>query len=570
MTQDAVSSRNIERIHGTVGEILLDALIQNGVRYIFGVPGDFNLTFLDIVERHPQVNFISCRNELNASYAADGYSRIVGLGVLVTTYGVGDLSALNGVAGAYAEKIPLIHISGSPPTHAVERGLPLHHTAADGNFDNVLNCFREFTVESLRLSLSDTASEISRVIRIALTESRPVYIQLPSDIVDREISGNVVSRPSVVFADAVTKKIAWRIFDQIDRSVNPILLVGGAYPRSHFMELLLELAGRRKIPVILSPTAKGILSEYDNRFHGYYKGKQSGRNVSDLMDRADCIVAIGMRYSDVETGLFSDNIDPAVLIDIQPEIVTLGQDAVAIPSANSLIEEILNVADISSGVRGDTSRYALAQKRHHKPGEQLDSLTHASLWACIEDFLDENDIVVTDTGTAFSGLMSVKIPQRSTVISQPTWASLGYALPAALGASVAAQGRRVVAFLGDGSLQMTIQEFSTIASLELPILFFFINNNGYTIEKLINGLHAEYNKIPEWHYLQIIKAMSPGYDIFYRKVNTVNDFYSATECMASHNAVAFIDMVLASDDFPDGLDKFCTEFARFDYGILRD
>ncbi|GBQ21696.1 hypothetical protein AA0472_0534 [Acetobacter estunensis NRIC 0472] len=336
------------------------------------------------------------------------------------------------------------------------------------------------------------------------------------------------------------------------------------------MELLLELAGSRKIPVILSPTAKGILSEYDTRFCGYYKGKQSEKSTSDLLDRADSIVAIGMRYSDVETGLFSDNIDPSALIDIQPEIVTFDQDAVTIPSENILIEEIVNIADLPLAAEGDTSRAAPAQKRDYKRGEQLDSLTHASLWTCIEDFLDEDDIVVADTGTAFSGLMSVKMPQRITVISQPTWASLGYALPAALGASVAARGRRVVVFLGDGSLQMTIQEFSTIVSLNLPILFFFINNKGYTIGKLINGFHAEYNKIPGWDYLQIINAMSPGYDIFYRKVSTVDDFYSAMNCMVSHSKLSFIDMVLPADDFPKGLDKFCAEFANFDYGKPRE
>ena len=146
-----------------IGHFLNQRLTALGIQHVFGVPGDFNLSYLEQIEEHDALEFVGNCNELNAAYAADGYARVHGFSALVTTYGVGDLSALNGIAGAYAENIPMVHISGIPPLHAVQSGALIHHTLVDGNYDNIMNCMKEFTVAQTRLTPANAAAEIDRV-----------------------------------------------------------------------------------------------------------------------------------------------------------------------------------------------------------------------------------------------------------------------------------------------------------------------------------------------------------------------------------------------------------------------
>jgi indolepyruvate decarboxylase len=175
----------------TIGDYLLSRLFELGIRHIFGVPGDFNLWFLEQTIKYSKIAFVGCCNELNAAYAADGYSRMAGISALATTYGVGELAAISGVAGAYAEHVPVVCITGAPPLSAIEKRVLLHHTMADGNYTKMLNCYKEFTVAYACLTPSNARSEIDRVLRACWIEQRPVYLQLPSDV------AGVTTRPPV-------------------------------------------------------------------------------------------------------------------------------------------------------------------------------------------------------------------------------------------------------------------------------------------------------------------------------------------------------------------------------------
>lgn len=149
----------------TIGDFLLRRLQEFGIRHLFGVPGDYNLTLLEQVEALPTLDFIGNCNELNAAYAADGYARTQGFGAVLTTYGVGDLSALNGIAGAYAERVPVIMVSGMPPLHAIIDRALMHHTLGDGNYDNIMVTLRQFTVAQARITVENAAMEIDRVLQ---------------------------------------------------------------------------------------------------------------------------------------------------------------------------------------------------------------------------------------------------------------------------------------------------------------------------------------------------------------------------------------------------------------------
>src|SRR5499425_380060 len=185
MEVNAMSSSSNQRMQ--IGDFLLRRLEEAGVRHLFGVPGDYNLALLQQLQDAGTLKWIGTCNELNASYAADGYARLNGLGALLVTNGVGPLSAINGVAGSYSEHVPVICISGSIPLRSIERGLGMHHTMGDGTWDHFLGAYAQVTVARARLTPRNAASEIDRLILTAWREKLPVYMELPSDIACLEI-----------------------------------------------------------------------------------------------------------------------------------------------------------------------------------------------------------------------------------------------------------------------------------------------------------------------------------------------------------------------------------------------
>src|SRR5262245_45142761 len=166
----------------TIGNFLLRRLHEAGIRHIFGVPGDYNLELMQQLEDRGEPAWIGNCNELNASYASDAYARINGIGALIVTHGVGALSAINGIAGAYSEHVPVILISGSLPLRAIQRGDLMHHTLADREKGNFLLMFAEVTDAQARLTPQTAVAEIDRLILTAWRRKRPVYLELPSDI----------------------------------------------------------------------------------------------------------------------------------------------------------------------------------------------------------------------------------------------------------------------------------------------------------------------------------------------------------------------------------------------------
>lgn len=166
----------------SVADYLLDRLAGCGIDHLFGVPGDYNLQFLDHVIEHSSVRWVGCANELNAAYAADGYARVVGAGALLTTFGVGELSAINGIAGSYAEYVPVLHIVGAPCRSAQRRGELMHHTLGDGDFQHFYRMQQSVTVASAVLDEQNACYEIDRVLQAMLTERRPGYLMLPADV----------------------------------------------------------------------------------------------------------------------------------------------------------------------------------------------------------------------------------------------------------------------------------------------------------------------------------------------------------------------------------------------------
>lgn len=547
-----------------IGDFLNLRLKQMGILHLFGVPGDFNLSYLEQVEADSQLEFIGNCNELNAAYAADGYARINGFAALTTTYGVGDLSAINGIAGAYAENVPVVHISGIPPLHVVQKGTLVHHTLVDGNYDNIMNCMKEFTVAQTRLTPANAAFEIDRVLRQCFLDRRPVHIQLPSDITHVKIE--VTDRPLDLSYPAVEPELLQsavaKLCEVIGSAKNPALLIDNEASVFGVTSLLNDLSQKCSIPFASMLTAKNIMDEGSPRYVGTYVGGASQPNVRSTIEQSDCLIGVGVRFSDVGTGVFTHQIATENYIEIKPYALTIfGQDYPGIEIGQLLVELNKKVAP-----RKLIKPILEKQQPQVIDVPEQQKLSQDILWSAVADFLKEDDVIIGEVGTSNSALAGLKLPATAKYIAQPLWGSIGYTLPALLGSLLAAPERRQILFIGDGSFQLTVQELSTIIRHGLKPIIFLLNNGGYTIERLIMGENAAYNDIQNWRYTEIPAVFNGKHQYKSCVVETVGQLKQTLDTMHQFDGLTFIELKLPAMDAPLSLKKFASVIARFDYG----
>ena len=548
-----------------IGHFLNQRLTALGIQHVFGVPGDFNLSYLEQIEEHDALEFVGNCNELNAAYAADGYARVHGFSALVTTYGVGDLSALNGIAGAYAENIPMVHISGIPPLHAVQSGALIHHTLVDGNYDNIMNCMKEFTVAQTRLTPANAAAEIDRVLKQCFLERRPVHIQLPSDITHIQIE--VDEAPLKFKLTDSDPQILLHVVNEITTALaqakKPIFLVDIEADRFGVTDLILAIAEKASIPFASLSTAKNIMNESSNLYLGTYVGGASQPHIRQAVEDSDCLISIGVRLTDVGTGYFTQQLPQKYIHLTRQHATVFSQDYPAV-----------NLQQVLEGVYQQVPAKKVSKPMLETPvveknvssADDQDLLSHDVLWRHVGQFFQDQDIIIGEVGTSNSALSGVRLPQTAKYISQPVWGSIGYTLPALLGTLFAAPKRRQILFIGDGSIQLTIQELSTIIRHDLKPIIFVLNNGGYTIERLILGEKAVYNDIQNWNYTEIGQAFNGKNSYQKYIVETVGQLKSTLENLHQPDSMVVIELKLPAMDAPLSLHKFADAVAQYDYG----
>ncbi len=310
-----------------IGDFLLRRLEEAGVRHLFGVPGDYNLELLQQLHDTGALKWIGTCSELNASYAADGYARLNGLGALLVTNGVGALSAINGVGGSYSEHVPVICIAGSIPLRSVERGLGMHHTMADGSFDHFLDAYAHVTAAHARLTPRNAVTEIDRLILTAWREKRPVYMELPSDIAYLDIqvpAGPLVLAEVPSDPERLSSCVA-AIAGRLSAATSPAILVDADADRFGVASELMELAEKMQAPVAVINAAKAVIDETFPHYLGIYNGKASEPHVREAIEAGDCLLSIGYRPLEVTTGDFSASL-PTDTIHARGHSVDVGDD----------------------------------------------------------------------------------------------------------------------------------------------------------------------------------------------------------------------------------------------------
>src|SRR5215470_10848547 len=316
-----------ESLTMTVGEFLLRRIREAGVGHAFGVPGDFNLELLQQLEGTGTLEWIGACNELNASYAADGYARLNGLAALIVTNAVGALSAINGVAGSYSEHVPVICVCGSIPLRSMERGLEMHHTMADGTRDRFLRAYAQVTAAQARLTPHNAATEIDRLILTAWRDKLPVYMELPSDIAYLDIEVPVAP---LVLAEPPSDPERLRsctaaIAGRLSQAKAPAILVDLDADRFGAAGDLMGLAEKMRLPVAVVATAKAVIDETFPYYAGIYNGKASPPHVREAIETSDCLLSIGYRPIDLTSGDFTSAL-PAGTIYARGHSVDIGHD----------------------------------------------------------------------------------------------------------------------------------------------------------------------------------------------------------------------------------------------------
>jgi pyruvate decarboxylase len=566
-----------------LAEYLFRRLYQLGVRGLHGVPGDYNLTALDYVAPCG-LDWVGNCNELNAGYAADGYARVKGIGAVVTAFGVGELSVINAIGGAYAEMAPVIHIVGTPPTSVQNVGACMHHSLGDGNFRVFADMAAKVTVAQANLTHAESApSEIDRVLRECLLQSRPVYIELPTDLVSAKVPASLLSTPISIaippndegFEDAEVDLIISKIY----AAKQPFIIVDGFTSRygPDVANLANELVRVTGFPCSTTPFGKGIVDETLPNFHGVYAGIAGKQVYMPWAQSCDLVLRLGPLNSDVNTFGFTTIPDPKVTITFHRDSVEVGNAENGGHYKNlhikGLLQKILDRLDVSRIPKMDpypdlgNPREQLNALEATDPGSIVDQNT---FYQRVSTFFREGDIVLSETGTPSVGGRDFVLPKHTQLINSSIWLSIGYMLGAAQGAALAqrelisdgARKGRTILFEGDGSLQMTVQEISTMIRNKLDITIFVLNNDGYTIERWIHGMEATYNDIAPWRYLKAAEFFGavendPEYKVTTRTASTWGELERvlAEEEVKDGKGFKMIEVRMTREDAPESLKK---------------
>jgi indolepyruvate decarboxylase len=545
----------------TVGDFLLRRLQEAGIGHMFGVPGDFNLELLQQMADGGCVKWVGTCNEMNAAYAADGYARLKGMGAVAVTNAVGALGAINGIAGSYAEHVPVILIAGSIPLRSIERGLGMHHSMGDGTWDRFLGAMAQVTAGQARLTPYNAAAEIDRLVLTAWREKLPVYMELPSDISYLDIE---VPAAPLVLAEPPSdrerlRSCAAAIADRLIHAKSPAILVDRDVGQYGVATEVMRLAEKLQMPVAVTGPAKAVIDETSPCFAGVYNGKASPPQTREAIEGADCLLSIGYRPIDGTSGDYTAAL-PADTIRARAHCVDIGDDNY---QAVTLKEVLRAITDMVPHVTSRATRHFAAAM---PPGSQADGsakLTQAAYWETLQGYLRPGDVLLTDNGTSYA-IFGFKLPPKCTVVASVIWGSIGYSVGALLGTLTAAPERRHLLFIGDGSFQESAQELSTMLRNDCKPVIFLINNGGYTIERGYMGKTADYNDIATWAYTELPKVFRPGTTARSFLVKTVADLEKALS--APNDSLVFVESVMDPYDAPDAVIHSSNNGAELDYG----
>jgi indolepyruvate decarboxylase len=490
-----------------VGRYLIDSLHSAGVQHLFGVPGDYILRFYDQLAHSP-IRHIGATREDTAAFAADGYARCRGIGALAVTYGVGALNVVNPVAGAYAESSPVVVISGAPGVREQREDPLIHHRF--GPFEFQRQIFERITCAAAILDDPYTACrQIDRALEALRRHCKPVYIELPRDQVDA-VGYPVPCEPYTAQASDpdTLREAVEETRALLAQAKRPALLAGVELHRRGLQDALTRLVERMNLPVAATLTGKSVIGERHPCYVGVYEGAMGAESARREVEEADALLLLGVALNDVDTGIYSARMNPDRMVRASGDEVFIRHHRYPKVYLRDFVQALYEAAPIH-GRSLPAFESEAAPLDFPKPNQ---AITVTRLIGRLNALLTPDMMVVCDIGDCLFGAIDLRVHERSAFLASAFYTTMGFGVPAALGALVAHPERRTLVLVGDGAFQMTGTELSSIARLGLPAIVILFNNRGYNTERLI--LEGPFNDIADWRFDKLGEVMGPlaGYD----------------------------------------------------------
>lgn len=543
-----------------LSDYLLDVVKYMGANDIFGVPGDYNLQFLDHITHRDDLRWVGNANELNASYMADGYAREKGFATFITTFGVGELSAINGLAGSIAEHVPVLEIVGAPTDSVQNEGLLVHHTFGDHHFNHFEKAHQQLGLRSVRLNRENAIDQINTVAQYIYTTKNPSYLILPTNLVEMEVNPSLKANIPNLFTvkEPNIDESLSQIKAALNQTNNPVMILGHEVDRFNIFDDIKKFSDKNNIPVLDLGLGKGNIDESFNNFVGTYNGQISDDQINQYVEQADSVILLGAKLTDSVTGGFTQQFTSENTIDLHFDNAKIYGQTVADDYDFKNVMHALATTNLELSL--PTVKRTDENNKIQPTNQQL---TQSFYDDALRQFIANDNTLVAEQGTSFFGLASQKLPHGAKFFGQPLWGSIGYAFPAALGNQIANPDRRVVLSTGEGSLQLTIQELGLAFREHLTPIMFVINNNGYTVERVIHGMHESYNDVPNLNYSLMPQAFgAQDSDYCFMEASTEKELCDAlVQAKQATDKLVLIQVDMGMSDVPAQLAKTAKAFA---------
>ncbi len=540
----------------SIGGYLIQRLEEYGIGHVFGIPGDYVLSFYTMLEQSP-LKTVGCTREDCAGFAADAYARVHGMGALCVTYCVGGLSVCNSIAGAYAEKSPVVMITGSPGLKERNRNPLLHHMVR--NFRTQYDVFEKLCCAGTELADPLTAfSEIDRVLATCTRYKRPVYLEIPRDLVHvqppvapRYENQQIVSDTRAL-GEAVDETVR-----RIEAAKQPVIILGVEVHRFGLQDDVIKLAEASGIPLAATMLGKGVVAETHPLYMGLYSGALGREEITKYVEGSDCVLMLGTFMTDINLGIYTAELDMSDCILVTSEQLRIRHHHFHEVTLPDFVKTLA-----ARKPRPNTSPPQAPTEFWKEPFtlRPAERITIARMIDRLDEQLDGETVVIADVGDALFASTELTTRGRTEFLSPAYYTSMGFAVPAALGVHMAKPGARVVAIVGDGAFQMTGMELSTLVRHKFPTVVIVLDNGGYGTEKLLHPGEWEFNEIHKWQYSKLPEVLGGGTGY---QVRTEGEFDKAlTAAWQDTNGPSILQVQLDPKDCSRSLERLAERMAK--------
>lgn len=539
----------------TVSKFLIERLENIGVQHVFGTPGDYCLHFIDNLTHSEKIKFINNTDESNAGFAADAYARIHGVGCVCVTYNVGALKLCNAVAGAYAEKSPLIVISGSPGIKERNEDFLLHHVVK--SFDNQFKIFKNITCHSVVLDDATTAGwKIDYALQLLKHHKQPIYIELPRDIADQPIKYDVYRQGTPVEAESDAENLTeslLEVSEWIKSAKKPVIMAGVQIARFGLGSQLVRFAERHNIPMVTTLLSKSTINEHHPLFAGVYCGKLTTQeSLRQLVDDSDCLLIFGEMLTDMMLGFESPKFTKRQTVFCSTDGLKVRNHTYTQVEFVDFCEKLFK-SDIGKKPMPELPIKKIIEK--FVPVDNL-KLTTARFFEKINSILTDKMAIVADIGECLFGAAELTVSHHN-FISPAFYCSMGPAIPGALGVQLAKPTIRPIVLVGDGAFQMSMTELSTILQYKLNPIVFVLNNKGYTTERFL--LDGPFNDIRNWEYHKVTEMLGDGQGA---KVETEDQLEEVVNAALKCTTLFVVNVCVDKEDISPGLRRLVENLSK--------